>query len=308
MRFLIINNLAAGLGDGTIFDFLRKLSMDGDELVVRNTNGQTRIGDMLGDAADFDAVVAAGGDGTNSSVCYELRNTGVPIFAFPAGTGNLLTMNLDLPTTIPALVDILREPMTLDFDLGELDFELNGKPLTYGFAVIAGAGYDAEIMRAAAAFKPAFGHGSYVAAAFSRPTPKFSRFTIGLPDGEITVEGISVLVLNFARINADISITHANNARDGLFEVVVLKSHNAVQLIPALFMALLDREGNNPGRFNAIETHFAKSVSVDSDPTLYLQFDGEAPDATTPFAARVLPGAARLIVSPKAYEKFKGCS
>ena len=304
MRLLIINNLAAGLGDGLVFDFVRKLSQDGDELVIRNTDGHTKIAEMLSDAANFDAVVASGGDGTSSSVCYELRNTGVPIFAFPAGTGNLLPLNLDMPIAVPALVELLHDPLVLDFDLGELTYNLNGESLTRGFAVIAGAGYDADIMRASSAFKAAFGHGSYVAAAVSQPMPRFSRFTLGLPEGEITVEGIAVLLLNFARINSDISITHANDARDGLFEVAVLKSHNAVQLLPALFMALLDREGNNPSRLGAIETHFASSVRVDANPPLHIQYDGETPDSTTPFSARILPAATRLIVSPVAYKRF----
>ena len=53
---------------------------------------------MLEDAKDFDRVVAVGGDGTVSGVCYELRGSGVPMLPYPAGTTNLLALNLRLPS------------------------------------------------------------------------------------------------------------------------------------------------------------------------------------------------------------------
>jgi diacylglycerol kinase family enzyme len=135
--------------------------------------------------------------------------------------------------------------------------------------------------------------------------PTYSEFKIQTPESEITAKGIAVLLLNFAKINQDISITHRNNARDGFFEVAILKSHNALALLPTLFAAFLDRSDNSPNRPDALEIHMASSVRIESNPPLYLQHDGEVPDAQTPFSASVLPGAVRLIVSPEAYEKFQ---
>ena len=94
MKLLIINNLASGYGEGAVYDFIRSLARDGDEVCVRSTDGTTDLRGMLDDASSFDAVVASGGDGTVATVSYLLAGTGIPILPFPAGTANLLALNL----------------------------------------------------------------------------------------------------------------------------------------------------------------------------------------------------------------------
>ena len=68
MKLLIINNLASGYGEGAVYDFIRSLARDGDEVCVRSTDGTTDLRGMLDDASAFDAVVASGGDGTVATV------------------------------------------------------------------------------------------------------------------------------------------------------------------------------------------------------------------------------------------------
>ena len=70
MKLLIVNNLASGFRDGASYDFMRAFASDGDEICVRCTDGDTDLADFLRDAEDFDAVVAAGGDGTVASAAY----------------------------------------------------------------------------------------------------------------------------------------------------------------------------------------------------------------------------------------------
>jgi diacylglycerol kinase family enzyme len=301
MKVLIINNLQSGLRDGSIFEFIRKFARDGDELTVRSTDGHTPIAALLDDAASCDMVVAAGGDGTIAAVCYELRFTGIPILPFPAGTGNILAMNLDQPEEPSALVEMARARHTLDFDLGELVYDTDKDQTARGFIVIGGAGYDATIMEGSGPLKEAFGPGAYVVAAMTNPAPTVAHFTIHLDDETVETDGIAVLVLNFAKIYPDISITHRNDARDGLLEIAVVKPHTAVELLPAFFAAFLDRSGGFPNRADALETFKSKSVRVESNPPLHLQYDGEAPGSRTPFTARVLPGATRLIITEQEY-------
>ena len=300
MKLLVVNNLASGYRDGAIYDYLRSVSRDGDEICVRCTDGGTEIASMLDNAASFDAVVAAGGDGTIAAISYALAGTGIPILPFPAGTGNLLATNLLSPLEPHALANMTRAMRTLDFDLGEIS--ASGE--TYGFGIMAGAGYDATIMHDAKPAKQALGPLAYFSAAVVNATPQVSQLKLNIDGREIESSGLGVLLVNFSRIQFDIPIAHGASARDGAFEVVILKAENAFGLIPALVAATMDRDGVHPDRTDSLEIHHGREVSVIADPPLKIQYDGELPDLETPFTARVLDGVARFIVCDAAYNAF----
>lgn len=294
MKLLVINNLISGYGDGAIHDYIRNIVQDGDEVVIRSTDGSSDTRRFLSDAKDFDAVIASGGDGTVATVAYELRNTGIPILPFPAGTANLLAINLASPTEPHALAKLTRDMSTLDFDLGEIELA-SGE--TFGFCVMAGAGYDATIMKGAAPSKKLLGPLAYFTAALANPTPQFSKYTIDIDGKRIESEGVGVLMINFSKIQFDISVVHENLPRDGVFDIAILKAKDAFGLIPALVAGLLDRSGGYPNRTDALEIHRGCKVTVEADPPLQVQYDGEVTSLTTPFTIRMLPKAARFIVS-----------
>lgn len=300
MKLLVINNLSSGYGEGAVYDFVRSFVHDGDEVVLRATDGTTDVSSLLTDAQRFDAVVAAGGDGTVATVSYQLANTGIPVLPFPAGTANLLALNLASPLEPHALAKMVREGHTLDFDLGEMQVG----DARFGFGIMAGAGYDATIMRSAERGKRVLGPMAYLSAAVMNAAPQTSRLTIELDSGTVHSEGIGVLLVNFSKIQFDITVTHDNEPRDGEFDVVVLKAKTAFELIPALFAGILDRTGDFPDRTGALEIHRSKTVRVQANPPLEVQYDGEATGLTTPFSARILPRAARLIVSEEGFDQF----
>lgn len=301
VKLLVINNLASGFGEGAIYDFVRSFVRDGDEVCLRSTDGATDVGALLDGAESFDAVVASGGDGTVATVSYLLANTGIPILPFPAGTANLLALNLASPMEPHALAKLVREGRTLDFDLGEI--EVADK--RFGFGIMAGAGYDAAIMHGAEPAKRLFGPMAYLSAAIANPLPQKSRFTIDLDGKAIESEGLGILLVNFSKIQFDITVTHENEPRDGVLDVVVLKAQNAFELIPAVLAGLLDRGGDFPDRTDALELHRARAVRVVADPPMEVQYDGEATRLMTPFSARILPRAARFLISEEGYELFE---
>ena len=300
MKLLVINNLASGFGEGSVYDFIRSFARDGDEVCVRSTDGTTDVRDLLGDAEAFDAVVASGGDGTVATVSYRLANTGVPILPFPAGTANLLAANLASPMEPHALAKLVREERTLDFDLGEI--EVDGH--RFGFGIMAGAGYDAAIMHGAAPAKRLLGPMAYFSAALANPLPQTSRFKLDLDGEHVESEGLGILVVNFSKIQFDITVTHDNEPRDGVFDVVVLKAQNAFELIPALLAGLLDRGDDFPDRTGSLEIHRAREVRVEADPPMEVQYDGEATNLTTPFTAHIMRRAARFFVSEEGWDLF----
>ena len=57
-------------------------------------------------ADGVDLIAVSGGDGTVMEVLSALVGTNVPVAVLPAGTGNLLSINLGIPTTVPDAVDV----------------------------------------------------------------------------------------------------------------------------------------------------------------------------------------------------------
>ena len=286
MKLLVINNLSSGFGEGAVYDFVRSFMQDGDEACLRSTDGTTGVSTLLDDAASFDAVIASGGDGTVATVSYMLADSGIPVLPFPAGTANLLALNLASPMEPHALAKMVREGRTLDFDLGEIEVE--GRK--FGFGIMAGAGYDGPM--------------AYLSAAIANPMPQKSHFILDLDGERLESDGLGILLVNFSKIQFDITVTHDNEPRDGEFNVVVLKAKTAFELIPAVLAGLLDRGGDFPDRTGALEIHRARTVRVEADPPMEVQYDGEATRLMTPFSARILPRAARFFVSEEGYDLF----
>nr|WP_277926978.1 diacylglycerol kinase family protein [Adlercreutzia sp. JBNU-10] len=291
---LIVNNLVSGYGEGAIYDYIRALAADGDEVVIRSTDGSTDLRRFLADAGEFDVVVASGGDGTVAAVTYLLADTGIPVLPFPAGTANLLAMNLASPSEPHALAKLTREGEIMDFDLGEIELASGER---FGFSIMAGAGYDALIMQGAKPAKRLLGPMAYFTSALTNPLPQFSRFTIDIDGEVIESEGVGVLIVNFSKIQFDLPVVHQNLPRDGVFDVAILHTRDAFGLIPALLASMLDRTGDFPDRTDALELHRGRTIAVSADPPLQVQYDGEVTELTTPFTVRMLPEAARFIVS-----------
>lgn len=301
MKLLVINNLASGYREGAIYDFVRSFALDGDEITLRCTDGTTDLRLFLHDAEEYDAVVASGGDGTVSAVAYLLAETGIPVLPFPAGTANLLAMNLASPSEPHALAKMTRAGNLLDFDMGEIELA-DGERM--GFMIMAGAGYDATIMKGAAAGKKILGPMAYFTSAVANATPQHADFTLTIDGKVVKSSGVGVLIVNFSKIQFDLSVVHENQPRDGAFDVVVLNTKDAFGLLPALMACILDRSGEFPERSDALEIHRGTEITVDADPALLVQYDGEVTNLKTPFTVRMLPKAARLIVSDEAKKIF----
>ena len=88
-------------------------------------------------------MLVCGGDGTVREVCAELAGTGIPVGIVPAGTGNLLARNLDIPLYLRSAIDVALNGQDRAIDL--VDVGGDGIEDTH-FMVMAGMGFDAAIM------------------------------------------------------------------------------------------------------------------------------------------------------------------
>jgi diacylglycerol kinase (ATP) len=85
----------------------------------------------------YDAVYAAGGDGTINDVASGLLGRATPLGIIPLGTGNGLARGLALPFEVERLIDVLERNNIIAIDVGKISSRI--------FLATAGIGYDASI-------------------------------------------------------------------------------------------------------------------------------------------------------------------
>ena len=297
MRFLIVHNAKAGFGSDAIFAFERALLKGGDECVMRVIGDTLPSLDALADAEEFDCVVISGGDGTETSLLYQLRNRPVRTCVFPSGTANLLFSNLGNAPEPSAIARACRRGRTAPCDLGEISWtDEQGELQTRGFSLMAGTGYDADIMRAALPNKQAMGEAAYFFAALTNPRPDVLSFRIEVDGKVYEREGIACLVANNAMMQGDIEIVPDSRMDDGLLDVIVLETSDAAQLLRPLAAGILDPSGHSVGR-PFIENFRGRSVRVTTPRPVPMQIDGEVvSNRTSSYEARILEHANALIV------------
>ena len=98
--------------------------------------------------AGCDLVVPIGGDGTVRTVASQLVGTDVPLGLVPAGTGNLLARNLDLPVTPrEGALNLARTGADRRVDVGQVRYwDTDGETHEEYFLVMGGVGMDADVM------------------------------------------------------------------------------------------------------------------------------------------------------------------
>ena len=190
----------------------------------------------------------------------------------------------------------------MDFDLCELECGNRKR----GFTIMAGCGYDAAIMNTAAENKKTLGPLAYFYAAFANPNPQYAKFKLCIDGKTIEHEGVGVLLINFSKIQGDVSLATASNSPcDGMFDVLVLATNTAWNLLPAFIGAAIDKTGSTKENSDVLAYYRGREVTIEADPQLKIQYDGEPLDICTPLTARILPAAAKIIVSDTAYEMFE---
>ncbi|GAA5114362.1 hypothetical protein GCM10023339_19900 [Alloalcanivorax gelatiniphagus] len=188
---------------------------------------------MAGRAAvsGADLVMVCGGDGTVREVCAELAGTGIPVGIIPAGTGNLLARNLDIPLYLRSAIDVALNGQDRAIDL--VDVGGDGIEDTH-FMVMAGMGFDAAIMEGVNEdIKKRIGWLAYVISGLKSLMFPAVRVEIQIDDHEPTVHRArTVLVGNVGFLQAGMPLLPDAAIDDGVLDVVILHPRKFVSWIP----------------------------------------------------------------------------
>ncbi len=235
--------------------------------------GQTRAAI----ASDADVVCALGGDGTVRVVGSTLAGTGVPLGLLPAGTGNLLARNLQLPLDdLPAALKVAMSGRDLWVDVGRCTLDVTGedeRPDRLGFLVMAGLGFDAAIMAdVEEGMKDRLGWLAYVVAGARNLRGPQMKVTLSY-DGQASISRRvrTVLAGNVGRIGGGITLMPDARIDDGYLDTLTLSPHGVVGWTAVAGRVLTRRRGGH----ERVEHRRCRRLRITVEDPQPVQVDGD---------------------------------
>jgi YegS/Rv2252/BmrU family lipid kinase len=234
----------------------------------------------------IELVLASGGDGTIMACASALADTGVPLALLPAGTGNLLAANLDIPRGLQRAVEVALTGDRRQIDLGSCEQGC--------FSVMAGMGFDAAMLRDTnPKLKARLGPLAYVAGALRNLRGRAVDIELQLDDREtIVTEASMVLVGNMGRLQGGLRALPDADARDGLLNVAIVRADSITSWARVAGRLLLGRAGDD----ERVQTHTASVVKVRAARPLPVELDGDVFDDAQELSVETRPGALTICV------------
>lgn len=223
------------------------------------------------------AVLAFGGDGTVRAVASALAGTSTPLGILPAGTGNLLARNLSLPLTdLDAAVEIALSGRDRKVDVGQVQFDRSGEdhdPVTDTFCVMAGIGFDAEVMASVGSeLKDRVGWWAYILEGTRKLSGPRVRVAIRLDEGEVTHRWVrTVLVGNCGELIGGVPLMPDAELDDGWLDLAVVAPRGVVGWGAVIATVLTRSRRGHP----VVQHLRARSVEIRAERPLHVQLDGD---------------------------------
>ena len=290
-RFFLIYNPAAGR-DRRLFleTVVRHMETAGATIVrCQGTSADAARAEASAAArsGQFDAVVAAGGDGTIRQAAIAVRETACPLGALMIGTGNVLAHELDLPRTPAEIAAMLMRGPAIELELGVA----NGEP----FLLMVGAGFDGRVIgHLNQSLKQRFARAAFGPATFSALRAPLDRLHVDV-DGT-THACAWIIVTNAARYGGSFQLTQRTSLRERGLVAILFHARTRAELVAqavALSRGQLDQRAvRDPGWVTMQACTRARITAAHGVP---VQIDGDS-FGTTPLDIGVGGGQVHLIV------------
>ncbi len=288
-RICVIYNPAAGRGSrlfGETLDHLSKLGVSCDIKETRRAGDGTLLARRAIAEGSYDAVAAAGGDGTINEVANGLTGSDMPMAVLPVGTANALAYELDLEF-VPEFI-----ARTLAWGSSRTVYpgSVNGRH----FLLVVGVGLDARsVAGLSLALKRVAGKAAYALAAvqqFLKYSPPALKVTV---DGQ-TFEAEWVLVFKASHYAGNWAAEPGSKLDQPGYSVVLLPGKTRRDLVPNLLNYALKKPLGASNRC----IRQARNIRIEGESREPVQMDGDA-FGCLPVAIESTGATLQLIQPPK---------
>ncbi len=280
-KFLLVFNPIAGIAGRRLVDRVTGALESQGATVVRAPpgNGGPDLSPLQNES--FDAVIAAGGDGTFRALAKTL-GTRLPIGFLPMGTGNVLACEIGLPRGPAAMAEVFTNGPAIEIE----GAHANGEP----FFLMAGAGFDGDVIaRLDTNLKRRIGKGAYVGPVLGALSERGQELQVEI-DGVAHAAGWVVVAKARCYGGSFVIAPDAGILKPGLVAVLFKSKSRMVRLRQLLALGA-GIVGSDPG----VELIDCRRVRIDCAAPQAVEIDGD-PFATTPLEVIAGGPRASLIV------------
>jgi diacylglycerol kinase (ATP) len=237
-------------------------------------------------AQGADVLFVWGGDGTVQRCIDAVAGTSVAVAILPAGTANLLAMNLRIPDDLTEAVRVGMHGDRRRLDTGSVNGE--------HFTVMAGAGFDARMISdAGRGRKNRLGRAAYLSAGASNLSARRAKATIKVDGRHFFGGKVScVLAGNVGKILGGVEAFPAAQPDDGLLELGLVTAKNPAEWTRTFARLALGHAENSP----FVEVARGRKFKIRFDRKVLYELDGGARSAVRELRIKVRPGSITICV------------
>jgi len=287
MKVAVIAHSGKTLGGG-LLELRRLLEAEGvtDLLwaeVPKSRKAPAQVQRALDEGVEL--VFAWGGDGMVQRCVDVLAGSETSLAIIPAGTANLFATNLGIPKDIEQAVALGLHGERRRFDVGRFNGER--------FAVMAGVGFDAAMIRDAGTLKDRIGRVAYVWSGSENLRLKAFNATIKV-DGVGWYKGKATCILlgNVGNLFAGVEAFEDARPDDGLLELGVVTAEGLIQWARTIARTAIGTAAKSPF-VQVTKTH---SVKVKLSRKVLYELDGGDRVKVKSFKVKVEPAAVSVCV------------
>jgi diacylglycerol kinase (ATP) len=253
--------------------------------VPKSRKAPAQVRRALDEGAEL--IVAWGGDGMVQRCVDVLAGSEVALAIIPAGTANLFATNLGIPSDIEGAVAVGLHGARRRVDLGRFNGER--------FAVMAGAGFDAAMIRDAGdgGLKERLGRVAYVWTGSKNLRSKPFRADIEV-DGANWYKGKASCILfgNVGQLVGGVEAFEDARPDDGMLELGIVTAEGLLEWGRMIARAAVGPVDKSP----LAQTTKAHSVKVKLNRKVLYELDGGDRTKVKAFKVKVEPGAVTVCV------------
>jgi diacylglycerol kinase (ATP) len=222
-----------------------------------------------------DRVVAVGGDGTVKMLANLLKETTIPMGILPAGSANGMATELKIPSKAEDALEVITNGECKKLDL----IKINEEEICFHLSDL---GLNALLVKYFEGSKSRgmWGYGKAIFKVLWKKT--LMHVTIKTEKAEIKRHAFMVVIANAQTYGTGAIINPNGKLDDGLFEIVVVRKLNLIELLKMLIT-------HRPFHEKRIEVFQCTNVELQLKRKVYFQVDGEYLGKLSAVKARILP-------------------